>query len=245
MFSNGSGSVSSTVRSSSTVTHSPAANVAGNDAVMSPSTVSVTESRFTGRDAVVADLEGVGDRVTHLGQLIGRLGDRDVSRAHDERDLRGERAAINGSGKLVYSSSMSTLSSTNVPQSVGSFGMVTWNVPIHGVAGSKVSPSLMTAPPAVQLMSTTAPPGNGLVSVRRRDLGRKVTGVLNGEIAGDGLAECRRQHPDSPWPPTRQSLDLLPGPAQDSIRQACRPRQQAPGASAMHAPPRPQCDSHG
>ena len=31
---------------------------------------------------------------------------------------------------------------------------------------ARVAPSLMVAPPAVQLMSTTVPPGNGLVSVR-------------------------------------------------------------------------------
>ena len=77
---------------------------------------------------------------------------------------------------------MSTLSSTNVPQSVGSFGMVTWNVPEHGTPLAKVSPSLMTAPPAVQLMSTSAPPGNGLCLRQGRDLGRKVSDVRNGEV---------------------------------------------------------------
>ena len=74
--------------------------------------------------------------------------------------------AVNGSGKpSVYKSAISTLSSTTSPQSAGSFGMVTWKVPVHGVFGTRVSPSLMTAPPAVQLMSTTAPPGTGLCSV--------------------------------------------------------------------------------
>ena len=62
---------------------------------------------------------------------------------------------------------MSTLSTRPaVPQSVGLFGMVSWNVPAHGVFGARVEPALMTVPPAtVQLMFTTVPPGNGLVSV--------------------------------------------------------------------------------
>ena len=74
--------------------------------------------------------------------------------------------AVNGTWNWSYRRAISTLSTRFVPQSVGLFGTVSWNVPAHGVFGARVSPSLMTVPPAVvQLISTAVPPGNGLVSV--------------------------------------------------------------------------------
>ena len=76
-------------------------------------------------------------------------------------------------GNLVYSSSMSTLSSTNVSQSVGSFGMVTWNVPLH-----------VTPVPGVTFTDARSTGRAGDVNDgptrewallrQRRDLGRKV-----------------------------------------------------------------------
>jgi hypothetical protein len=75
--------------------------------------------------------------------------------------------AVSGTVNWVYRSWMFTLSTRPaVLQSVGSFGIVTWNDPAHGVFGASVDPALMTVPPAtVQLMFTTVPPGDGLVSV--------------------------------------------------------------------------------
>ena len=100
--------------------------------------------------------------------------------------------AVNGSGKpSVYKSAISTLSSTTSPQSAGSFGMVTWKVPVHGVFGTRVSPSLMTAPRRAADVND-GPTRDWALLRQRRDHGRKVTGVRNGEAAGDGRADCRR-----------------------------------------------------
>ena len=129
------------------------------------------------------------------------------------RRERARRPTAPGIG--CTASSMSTLSSMNVLQSVGSFGMVTWNVPVHGVAGARVSPSLMVAPPAVQLMSTTAPPGNGLCSVSWVTSPGKNPFVLNGEVTGDRLAECCQQTWTILCRRRCQSAQVL-GPAQDS-----------------------------
>ena len=134
--------------------------------------------------------------------------------------------AVNGTGNWSYRRAMSTLSTRPVPQSVGSFGMVSWNVPAHGVFGCQGVTFVDDRSAGRRAADIHDRPTRERARLRqRRDLGRKVTGVRNDEGAGDGLADCRHVS-RTVLERLRAGPDLASWACAGFQRQACRPRQR-------------------